>query len=157
VRPVGDGGAGVGSRLSAGEWISALSGLVLLVSLFLAWEYRPVRYSTRSQTIMGWQSFGLVAALLALTALVPIVHGVVRFRGRSGLRSMVLLCAGAVAVTLVLFGTGTLGVGSSPAPGLYVGLLAGAGMSAGAVVHLWRLRPPSPGPPAGGTPAPPPS
>ena len=152
-----DGRAGIGSRLSPGEWISAASGVVLLLSLFLGWESRPVRYTTRSDSIMGWRSFGVVAVLLALVALVPVVHGVLRFRGHSGLRSMVLVCAGAVAVTLVLFGTGTLSVGSSPAPGLYLGLLAGAGMSAGAVIHLWRLPPPSGGPPTGGLPEPPPS
>lgn len=149
------------SRLSPGEWISAVSGLVLVLSLFLPWENRPIRYSNRSDTVMGWRSFGVVAALLALVALVPLVHGSLRFGGRQGVRSMVLVCAGAVAVTLVLFGTGGLGVGSSPAPGLYLGLLAGGGVSAGAVVHLWRLAgqpaagPPAAGPPTAGPPGPP--
>ena len=49
-------------RLRAGEWITSLAGLVLLVSLFLPW------YDGAS----GWEALSVIDILVALVALVAI-------------------------------------------------------------------------------------
>ena len=58
-------------RLRAGEWIVGISGLVLLVALFLPW------YGDDAGSRTGWESLGaldVVLALVALSALaIPIV------------------------------------------------------------------------------------
>ena len=58
-------------RLRAGEWIAGISGLVLLVALFLPW------YGDDDGSRTGWESLGaldVVLALVALSALaIPIV------------------------------------------------------------------------------------
>ena len=58
-------------RLRAGEWIVGISGLVLLVALFLPW------YGDDAGSRTGWESLGaldIVLALVALSALaIPIV------------------------------------------------------------------------------------
>ncbi len=58
-------------RLRAGEWIAGISGLVLLVSLFLPW------YADDAGSRTGWQSLGALDILLALVALsalaIPVV------------------------------------------------------------------------------------
>lgn len=46
-------------RLSAGEWIAATAGVLLLVSLFLTW-YDP--------GVSGWEAFAVLDIVLALTA-----------------------------------------------------------------------------------------
>jgi hypothetical protein len=50
-------------RLRAGEILLALSGLLLLVSLFLPW------YETAGEELSGWDALGVVDVLLALIAL----------------------------------------------------------------------------------------
>jgi hypothetical protein len=63
-------------RLRAGEWIAGLSGLVVLVSLFLPW------YGDEAGSRSGWESLGaldLILAVLALAALaIPVVTAVHR-------------------------------------------------------------------------------
>ena len=50
-------------RLSAGEWIAATAGVLLLVSLFLTW-YDP--------GVSGWEAFSITDILLALTAVLAL-------------------------------------------------------------------------------------
>ena len=61
-------------RLRAGEWIAGISGLVLLVALFLPW------YGDDAGSRTGWESLGaldVVLALVALSALaIPVVTAV---------------------------------------------------------------------------------
>ena len=58
-------------RLRAGEWIVGISGLVLLVALFLPW------YGDDAGSRTGWESLGaldVVLAVVALSALaIPVV------------------------------------------------------------------------------------
>ena len=58
-------------RPRAGEWIAGISGLVLLVALFLPW------YGNDAGSRTGWESLGALDVLLALVALsalaIPIV------------------------------------------------------------------------------------
>jgi len=50
-------------RLSAGEWIAAIAGIVLLVSLFLTW-YDP--------GVSGWEAYSVTDVVFALAALLAL-------------------------------------------------------------------------------------
>src|SRR5918995_8316 len=50
-------------RLRAGELLAGITGLVLLVALFVPW------YSDEVGTRTGWESLGALDVVLALTAL----------------------------------------------------------------------------------------
>ena len=66
-------------RLRSGEWIAGVSGLVLLVALFLPW------YSDDGGSRTGWQSLGALDVVLAVVALaaiaIPIVTALERVHG----------------------------------------------------------------------------
>src|SRR4051794_17246555 len=53
-------------RVRTWEWLTALAGLVLLISLWLPW------YGVVGLNASGWQAFTFVDLLLALTALAAI-------------------------------------------------------------------------------------
>ena len=134
-------------RLTVGEWVSGVGGLLLVLSLLGPWEHRPPAGPTLSETLdealNGWRSFGVAAAALAAVALVPVVHAVRRWQGHAGVRPLVVVSSGAVAVTLVLFGMASrLGVSSRPGGGLYVGLLGATAVALGGALRLFLLRPP---------------
>jgi hypothetical protein len=63
-------------RLRLGEWVAGVSGLVLLVSLFLPW------YGDDAGQRTGWQSLGALDVVLAVVALaalaIPVVTAVHR-------------------------------------------------------------------------------
>ena len=87
-------------RLRAGEWIAGLSGLVLLVALFLPW------YGDDAGTRTGWQSLGALDVVLALVALaalsIPVVTAIERVPAVPlALQSLTAL-VGLLAVVLVL-------------------------------------------------------
>ncbi len=54
-------------RLRAGEWLLALSGAALFVSLFLDW------YKAGSSGVTGWQAFTVIDGILAAVALIALV------------------------------------------------------------------------------------
>jgi hypothetical protein len=86
-------------RLRAGEWIAALGGTALLVSLFFTW------YS-RDEALSAWQAFAITDMLLALVALsalsvVPVTAAQRMPAVPLALDAFVAL-AGKVAVLLVL-------------------------------------------------------
>jgi hypothetical protein len=56
-------------RLRVGEWLTAVSGVVLLVSLFLPW-YGP-------DSVTGWESLSAIDVLLALVAASGVLLAVV--------------------------------------------------------------------------------
>ena len=58
-------------RLRAGEWIAGISGLVLLVALFLPW------YGDDAGSRTGWESLGALDIVLALVALAALAIPVV--------------------------------------------------------------------------------
>jgi hypothetical protein len=72
-------------RLRAGEWLAAVSGVVLLVSLFLPWyevASAPggfVRYGplSRAATASGWESLSAIDVVLALIAACAVLVAVV--------------------------------------------------------------------------------
>jgi cytochrome bd-type quinol oxidase subunit 2 len=63
-------------RVRTWEWLTGLSGLVLLVSLFLPW------YSAGGSDATAWESFSVVDLIIALAALaalaLPVVAAVQR-------------------------------------------------------------------------------
>ena len=88
-------------RLRTGEWLVGAAGLVLLVSLFLAW------YGGDGESRTGWESLGALDVILALVALaaiaVPIVTAAYRVPAVPlALESLVTLVA-LVASLMVLF------------------------------------------------------
>jgi hypothetical protein len=87
-------------RLRSGEWIAGVSGLVLLVALFLPW------YSHEAGTRTGWQSLGaldFVLALLAVAALaIPVVTAVHRVPAVPLAHQSLTSLVGFLAVLLVL-------------------------------------------------------
>jgi hypothetical protein len=87
-------------RLRGGEWIAGISGLVLLVTLFLPW------YGDEAGSRTGWQSLGaldVVLTLVALSALaIPIATAFHRVPAVPlALQSLTTL-VGVLAVVLVL-------------------------------------------------------
>lgn len=100
------------NRLSQGELIAGIGGLVLLISMWMDWYGAKVKTSLGSfgGGIGGpnaWQSFSLIDLILFLVALLAI--GVAVMRGMNRMPSMpyppatLLAVAGGIAFLLVLF------------------------------------------------------
>jgi hypothetical protein len=53
-------------RLRAGEWLLALSGAALLVSLFLDW------YASGPSGVSGWEAFTVIDGILAVVAVIAL-------------------------------------------------------------------------------------
>jgi hypothetical protein len=87
-------------RLRSGEWIAGVSGLVLLVALFLPW------YSDDGSSRTGWQSLGaldVVLAVVALSALaIPVVTALERVPAVPLAHESLTTLAGMLALVLVL-------------------------------------------------------
>jgi hypothetical protein len=87
-------------RLRAGEWIAGVSGLVLLVALFLPW------YGDEAGSRTGWQALGALDVVLALVALaalaIPVVTAVHRVPALPLALESLTTLVGLLAVVLVL-------------------------------------------------------
>jgi hypothetical protein len=87
-------------RLRGGEWIAGISGLVLLVALFLPW------YSDDVGSRTGWESLGaldIVLALVALSALaIPAVTALQRVPAVPLAHQSLTALVGLLGVVLVL-------------------------------------------------------
>jgi hypothetical protein len=91
-------------RLRAGEWIAGISGLVLLVALFLPW------YSDDAGSRTGWQALGALDVVLALVALfalaIPVVTALQRVPAvplaHQSLTTIVGMLAGVLVLIRVL-------------------------------------------------------
>ena len=135
-----DGGGGGSPRVVPGEWLSGLCAVVLVASLFGPWEHRPASQSLLREAVNAWRAFGILAVALVLVADVALLHLGRRLQGARGLRPLALVCAGAVGVTIVLFGLSSqMGLGSRPGGGLYVGLVAAAGLAFGGAMRIWMF------------------
>ena len=130
-------------RLAAGEWVSAAGGAILLLSLFAPWEHRPAENPALTETLTGFGSFGVLTAVLAAVAVIPVVHAVRRGQGHTGVRPLIVVCCGAVALTVILFGMViSLDVDSEPGGGVYAGLVGAGAVAVGGALRLFLLRPP---------------
>lgn len=98
------------SRISFGEMVAGVSGLVLFVAMFLPWYQVEVdaRVLEASDTINAWDSFRVVDILLVLVLLVAVGMAVVRAAGAMPAQlpfppGGVVAAAGALAILLILF------------------------------------------------------
>jgi hypothetical protein len=134
------------ARPTVGEWVGAAGGALLVLSVFAPWEHRPASVDPAlTETLTGLGSFGVLTALLGAAAAVPLVHLVRRWQGRPGVRPLVIVSCGAIALTVILFGTAAaLDVDSEPGGGLYAGLIGAGAIAVGGALRLFLLRPPSP-------------
>jgi len=121
-------------RLRHGEWIAGVSGVVLLVSLFLDW------YSGAGGTSAnGWESFSVTDVLLAAAALFGIALAVGAATQRS---PAVPQAVGALTVPVALVAVVSVVVQALSLPegadgrelGLWLGIVAALGVLVGA----WR-------------------
>jgi hypothetical protein len=122
-------------RLRAGEWIVGLSGLVLLVSLFLPW------YADDAGTRTGWQSLGaldIVLSLVALSALaIPVVTATQRVPAVPlALQSLATLVALVAAVLVLIRVLNMPDWADGREWGLWVALAATVGLSVGGLVAM---------------------
>ena len=160
------------SKLSLGEQIAAVSGIVLLIVLFLPWYGVDVSAGaaniSASDSASAWEAFGFVDILLFVIALVAI--GVPAARMTDSLPEdwpggTIVLAAGGLGVLLVLWriidlptpdisSIGPVSVDFSRKIGVFLGLIASAGIAYGG----WRAMEESPvgSTPAASAPPPPP-
>ena len=122
-------------RLRAGEWLAGISGLVLLVALFLPW------YSDDAGSRTGWESLGaldVVLALLALSALaIPAVTAFHRVPALPLAHQSLTGLVGVVAVALVLIRVLNMPDWAAGREwGLWVALAATLGVAAGCLVAM---------------------
>lgn len=113
-------------RLSAGEWIAATAGIVLLVSLFLTW-YDP--------GVSGWEAYSVTDVILALAALLAIASWAAGAGDRTHPTAVaplsLALPVALVAAVLVLYRTVDPPGGLDRALGAWLGLAAVVGILAG--------------------------
>ena len=96
------------SRLTTGDIIAGVGGIVLLISLFLPWYGASVDVAgfSASESGSGWEAMSFIDILLFLIALVAIAVVAARAAGRLPAEvpaAVVLLGLGALAVLLVLY------------------------------------------------------
>src|SRR5687768_11410108 len=122
-------------RLRAGEWIAALSGAVLLVSLFLPW------YGAGAEDASGWEALAVLDVALALVAGFGVGLLVITASQRVpavpiALSAMVTL-VGLVGLVLVLIRLADLPGGFDGRElGVWLGLLGAIGIVAGGAVAM---------------------
>jgi hypothetical protein len=122
-------------RLRAGEWTAGVSGLVLLVSLFLPW------YADEAGSRTGWQSLGALDVVLALVALAALATPVVTATQRVpaiplALQSLTTL-VGLLALALVLIRVANMPDWASEREwGLWVALGATLGIVVGGLIAM---------------------
>jgi hypothetical protein len=140
-------------RLRAGEWIAGVSGLVLLVALFLPWYggeagspppagwtvYGPLDNGAAALT--GWQSLGaldIVLAAVALAALaIPVVTAVQRVPAVPLAHQSLTTLVGFLAVLLVLIRVLNMPDWAVEREwGLWVGLAATLGVVSGGLIAM---------------------
>jgi hypothetical protein len=141
------------NRLSQGELIAGIAGVVLLIDLWFSWYGITVsagggflnRFSIGASA-NAWESFGVIDIILFLVALIAI--GVAVLRALDRLPEMpyppgaLLTVAGAVALLLIVFRIidppidtqGIQGIDVSRKIGVWLGLLAAAAITYGG----WR-------------------
>jgi len=119
-------------RLRAGEWIAALSGVALLVSLFLPW------YGGGAEgDASGWEALAAVDVALALVAAFGVSLIVITASQRVPAvpiaLSAIVTLVGLIGVVLVLIRVANLPGGfDSREAGVWLGLVAAIGIVAGA-------------------------
>jgi hypothetical protein len=122
-------------RLRAGEWMAGLSGLGLLVALFLPW------YGDDAGSRTGWESLGaldVVLAVVALSALaIPVVTALERVPAVPLAHQSLTTLIGLLAVVLVLIRVLNMPDWAVEREwGLWVALAATLGVAGGGLVAM---------------------
>jgi hypothetical protein len=146
-------------RLRVGEWLTAIAGIALLVSLFAPW------YAADDAPAMsGFESLALLDLVLSLIAAVAVALLIITATQRLPAVPLafttLVFFSGLLAVVLVLIRTLDLpGDASAREWGLWLGLGAALGIVAGSLIALRDERPSRPGRPTdlSGRPARPPA
>ena len=154
-------------RLRAGEWIAAVSGAVLVVSLFLPWYSvdRPAarRVGGQAVDLSAWEVLSIVDVLLfaiGLLAMGLLVLTAIQRTAAVGIAADALLTLAAgvvllIAAVRVLNLPGDVeAVGGTRAAFAWIGLLATFGVVAGTTVAMRDERLSKPGRPTDATGAP---
>ena len=150
------------SRLTTGDMIAGVGGIVLLISLFLPWYGVSIDVAnvSVSDSANGWESLDVIDILLFLVSVAAI--GVVAARATGQLPedvpgAVVLLAAGGLAVLLVLYRIIDIPAGDVPDEvdlsrkiGVFIALIASGAIAYGG----WRTNMETPG---AGAPARPPA
>jgi hypothetical protein len=131
-------------RLRAGEWVVALSGLVLFLALFVPW------YADELDSRTGWQSLGaldVVLALVALSALaIPVVTAAHRVPAVPLAHQSLTTLGGILALVLVLIRVLNMPDWAVEREwGLWLGLVAALGVVAGGLLAMRDERIPGEG------------
>ena len=130
-------------RLRLGEWVAGLSGLALVVLLFLPWYARTVecvRAPCPPTSLDAWSAFAVIDVVLLLVGLLAVAVAVLCALYSSPpipvATSSLALSAGIVAIVLVLVRIAFLPDADARLPGSWLGLLAVAGVAVGAWMAL---------------------
>ncbi|MEJ7789742.1 MAG: hypothetical protein WKF29_07630 [Thermoleophilaceae bacterium] len=131
------------SRISFGEMVAAVSGLVLLIVMFFPW-YQTEAEMAGSNSSNAWEVFSFVDLLLLLVVLVAVGVAVARAAGAMPTQlpappGMIVAAAGALALLLIIFRLISIpggdvdidGVDFDRQIGIFLGLLAAAGITFG--------------------------
>ena len=142
------------SKLSLGEKIAAVSGIVLLIVLFLPWYgvdvSTPIANVSASNSVSAWKAFDFVDILLFLIALVAIAVPVARMTDslpEDVPGATLIVAAGGLGVLLVLWriidlptpdisSIGSVKVDFSRKIGVFLGLIAAAGITYGGYLGM---------------------
>ena len=130
-------------RLSTGEKIAGVSGILLFVFMFLDWFSVDVNGGLFQVSFGGsaWDAFSFIDIFLFITVLAAVGVAVARLADADvepgiSMNSVVAILGG-IAVLLILFrivsppDAGLTGVDVSPAVGIFLGLIAAAGIAFG--------------------------
>jgi hypothetical protein len=153
------------SRLTIGDMIAGVGGIVLLISLFLPWYGASVSVAgfSASSSASGWEVLSFVDILLFLISLAAIAIVAAKATGQLPAEvpaALMLLGLGALAVLLVLFRIIDIPAGDVPDEvdlsrkvGIFLALIG-----AGAVAYGgWRTNTETPGARVATTTPPPPA
>ena len=138
------------SRLTTGDIVAAVGGIVLLISLFLPWYGVDVEIAgfSASESASGWEALGFIDILLFLVAVAAIAIVAARAAGALPADvpgSLILLAGGGLAVLLILFRIVDIPAGDIPEQaedsidlarkvGIFIALVAAAAITYGG----WR-------------------
>ena len=126
-------------RLRAGEWIAGISGLVLLMALFLPW------YSDADGSRTGWQSLGALDVVLAVVALaalaIPVLTALERVPAVPLAHESLTTLIGLLTVVLVLIRVLNMPDWATEREwGLWVALAATLGIVTGGLIAMRNER-----------------
>lgn len=120
-------------RARAGEWVAGLSGLALLVCLFLPWYGEPER--------TGWEAFSILDVVLAFTALVAFVTLVITWTQATPAMplAMITMVCWVAVIALIWLAARVLSAPGDEATrelGLWLALAATAGILGGSLAGM---------------------